>query len=260
MQIFGLNPEHILSFFLTLFRISLILFVLPFFGGKSIPNMVKFSLCLVLSWALWPHLSFSGILFPKNLWEIAIMIGGELVIGLTMRLVVDFLFAAVQMGGQIIGFQMGFSMINIADPLTGASEIITSHFLYMTTLLTFLALNGHLYLIRGLADSFALIPPGSLFLQPELATGMLKLAGNIFVMAIRIAAPVMAALFMVDLALALVGRAAPQMHVLILGFPIKIAVGFFFMGILFTYLSRHVEEFISTMGPAFTTLFQLMQH
>ncbi|NJB67045.1 flagellar biosynthetic protein FliR [Desulfobaculum xiamenense] len=258
MDIFAFDPESIFSFFLTLFRVSLILFVLPFFGGNSIPNPVKAALCLVLSWAVWPALSFTGVMFPKNIFQITLMIAGELLIGLVLMLVVRFLFAAVQMGGQLIGFQMGFAMINIVDPLTGTSVVVTSHFLYMTTLLTFLTLNGHLYLIQGLADSFALIPPGGLLITPELGEGILRMAGQIFVLAIRIAAPVMAALFMVDLALALVGRAAPQMHVLILGFPIKITVGFFFLGILFTYLSRHVEEFIHTMGPMFHTLLRTM--
>ncbi|GAB6176385.1 flagellar biosynthetic protein FliR [Desulfobaculum senezii] len=258
MDIFNFDPATFFSFLLTLFRVSLILFVLPFFGGNSVPTTVKAALCLVLSYAVWPALSFTGVMFPRHPFDIALMIFGELLIGLVLMLVVRFLFAAVQMGGQIIGFQMGFAMINIVDPLTGSSVVITSHFLYMTTLLTFLSLNGHLYLIQGLADSFAIIPPGGLLITPELGEGLMKLAGSIFTLAVRIAAPVMAALFMVDLALALIGRAAPQMHVLILGFPIKIAVGFFFLGILFTYLAQHVSTFIAGMGPMFHHLLRTM--
>ncbi len=251
MDLFGFDPGQSLSFLLTLFRVSLVLFVLPFFGGESIPAVVKASLCIVLSWALWPHLSFPGELFPRSGWMIGLMIAGELFIGLTLMLVVRFLFAAVQMGGQIIGFQMGFAMINVVDPLTGQQVVITSHFLYMTTLLTFLTLNGHLYLLQGLADSFALVPPGGLLLTPALGRGMLEMAAQIFTLAIKIAAPVMAALFLVDLALALVGRAAPQMHVLILGFPVKIAVGFFFLGVMFTTLARYVGGYIIDIGPMF---------
>jgi flagellar biosynthetic protein FliR len=177
---------------------------------------------------------------------------------MALMLVVRFLFAAVQTGGQIIGFQMGFSMINVIDPLTGQQVVVTSHFLYMTTLLTFLALNGHLYLLQGLADSFALVPPGGILLGPALGQGLLRLAAGMFTLGVKIAAPVMAALFLVDLALALIGRAAPQMHVLILGFPIKIAVGFFFLGILFTTLARHVGSFILDMGPTFRGLLAAM--
>lgn len=258
MDLFTFAPAHALSFLLTLIRVSLVLFVLPFFGGETVPNAVKAALCIVLSWALWPHLSFPGELFPKNPWLIGLMVLGEMAIGLCLMLVVRFLFAAVQTGGQLIGFQMGFSMINVIDPLTGQQVVITSHFLYMTTLLTFLALDGHLYLLQGLADSFTLVPPGGVVLSAALGQGLLDLAGSIFVLAIKIAAPVMAALFLVDLALALVGRAAPQMHVLILGFPIKIAVGFFFLSVMFTTLARYVGNFIIDMGPTFRGLLGTM--
>ncbi len=258
MDLFNFEPQTFFSFLLTLMRVSLVLFVMPFFGGEGIPKTIKGLLCLIMALALWPHLSFDGVLLPGNPWEIVLMLVGEVFMGLTLMLVVNFLFAAVQMGGQIMGFQMGFAMINVVDPLTGTSVVITSHFLYMTTLLVFLSLDGHLYMLQGLADSFALVPPGGLIIHPMLATTMLKAAGAIYVLAIKIAAPVMGAIILVDLALALVGRAAPQMHVLILGFPLKIATGFFFMGLLFVTLARHVGRFIIDMSDTLHTLLQAM--
>lgn len=260
MDIFDFNPGSMMSFLLTLMRVSIILFLLPFFGGEAIPKSVKGALCLVLTWAVWPNLSFPGELMPNHPVPIILMLLGEVAIGMALMLTVRFLFAAVRLGGQIIGFQMGFSMINVVDPLTGINVVITSHFLYMTTLLTFLTLGGHLYLLQGLADSFAIVPPGALFVRPEMVGDLLSFAAQIYSLAIKIAAPVMGAIFMVDLALALIGRAAPQMHVLILGFPIKIAVGFFFLGILFTTLSLHVEEFIAGMDSMFHHLLTMFVH
>jgi len=195
---------------------------------------------------------------PSHPFQLVLVMGGELLIGVALGLIIRVLFTAVQMGGQILGFQMGFAMINIVDPMTGASAAITSHFLYMTTLLVFLSMNGHLFLLSGLADSFAIIPPGGVVLDPNLVATMLDYAGQIFVLAIKIAAPVTAAIFLVDLALALVGRASPQMNVLILGFPLKIAVGFFFIGILFTTLSLYVEDFIKDIKPMFLTVLHAM--
>lgn len=258
MGLFHFDPATMFSFLLTLFRVSILLFVLPFFGGTNIPNSIKGAFCLVMALALWPHLSFPGALFPSSPWHILIMLVGELLIGLILGLTVRVLFGAVQMGGQLIGFQMGYAMINVVDPLTGQTVVITSHFLYMTSLLTFLVLDGHLYLLQALAQSFALVAPGGLLLNPELAGHMLRMVGQIFVLAIKIAAPVIAAIFLVDLALALVSRAAPQMNVLMLGFPLKIGVGFVFLGILFTTMARYVGEFITGMGPAFHTLLRAM--
>ena len=253
MDIFGFNPSDMLSFFLTLFRISVVLFLLPFFGGNSIPKSVKAALVLVLSMALWPQLSFPGTLMPSG-WNIVIMFIGELVLGLVLGLLVNFLFAAVQLGGQIIGFQMGFAMVNVVDPVTGTSNAVSAHFLYMCTMLTFLVLNGHLHLLQAVGTSFEYIPPGGLLLSNSLATNIFKFSNLMFTLAIQIAAPVMAALFLVDLALALISRAAPQMHVLMLGFPIKITVGFFFLGFIFTLMSNYVGDYLQILNHMYETV------
>ena len=257
MDIFGFNPGDMLSFLLTLFRISIVLFLLPFFGGNSIPKTVKAALVLVLTAALWPQLSFPGAEFPGTGIGLTLMIIGEIILGLILGLLVLFLFGAVQFGGQIIGFQMGFSMVNVVDPITGTSNAVTAHFLYMCTMLTFLILNGHLALLNAVALSFEYIPPGGLLISPNLATHIFEFSNLMFVLAIKIAAPVMAALFLVDLALALISRAAPQMHVLVLGFPIKITVGFFFLGSLFTLMSIYVQDFLQQLMPLFRDLLKL---
>jgi len=250
MEIFGFNPSDMLSYFLTLFRLSVVLFLLPFFGGASIPNPVKAALVLVLSLALWPQLSFPASMMPTG-WNIVIMFLGELILGLILGMLVNFLFSAVQLGGQIIGFQMGFAMVNVVDPITGTSNAVSAHFLYMCTMLTFLVLNGHLYLLKAVGMSFDYIPPGTLLLQPELADDIFHFSNMMFTLAIRIAAPVMAALFLVDLSLALISRAAPQMHVLVLGFPIKITVGFFFLAFIFSIMAQYVGDYLSGLNSMY---------
>ncbi|MBT8764398.1 flagellar biosynthetic protein FliR [Desulfohalobiaceae bacterium Ax17] len=258
MDLFNFDPTTFLSFFLTLFRISLVLFLLPFFGGESLPNPVKAAVCLVLTLGLWPSLSFPADYFPVHPFGIAVMLLGELILGLILGLVVRFLFAAIQTGGQLIGFQMGFAMINVVDPITGVSEAVTAHFLYMTSLLTFLSLNGHLFLLKGLAQTFELVPPGGLLITPQLVNQIFLFSGQIFVLAIKIAAPVMTAIFLVDLALALISRAAPQMNVLFVGFPLKIGVGFLFLGLLFKIMSVYLSDFVHNLGTYFGQLLKAM--
>ncbi len=257
MNLFNFNPADFLSFLLTLMRISLVLFVMPFFGGKVTPVPLKAALCLILAIAVWPALSFSGLRFPADIWSIVLMLIGEITLGLIMGIVVNILFAAVQTGGSLIGFQMGFSMVNVADPMTGTNESITAHFIYMVTFMTFLILDGHLLLLRAMAESFRLVPPGGLYLTPGLAHEVLKMSSQIFVLAIKIAAPVMVAVFLVDLAIALVGRAAPQMSILAFGFPLKIITGFVFLGLMFTIMARYVGQFIIGMDAMFHSIFML---
>ncbi len=257
MNIFNFDEASFLSFLLTLMRISLVMFMLPMFGGSSAPARVKAAICLVVSLALWPHLSFPAHLMPGHPFSIGLMLLSEGVMGLMLGLLVRFFFAGIQTGGELLGFQMGFTMVSVADPLSGASSSINSHFMYMVSLLIFLTLDGHLVMLSGLAGSFQLIPPGGIMLGAASLHTMLALSGNMFVMAVRIAAPVMAALFLVELALALMGRAAPQMNLLMIGFPLKIAVGFLFMGLLFVVMRHQVQEFIIGLGPMMNNMLKM---
>jgi flagellar biosynthetic protein FliR len=256
MDIFNFDPNTVLSFYLTLFRISVVLFIMPFFGD-TLPNVMKAALLLVLTLAVWPKLSFPGAAFPAHPFNIAIMFAGEIVLGLTLGCIVRMLIAAVQIGGAIINFQMGFSMVNSIDPMTGQQEPMTTHFIYMCTMLTFLSLNGHLHLIRALGNSFEIVPPGGLFLTPQLMNEVMLFSKQMFVLGVRIAAPVIMALFLVDLALALISRMAPQMNILVMGFPLKIAVGFLFLSYVMEMMSEYVTNFITAMDQVFIHLMRL---
>jgi flagellar biosynthetic protein FliR len=254
MGLFDFHELTFFSFLLTLMRISLVVFLLPFFGGSGMPRMVKAAFCLVLTLGLWPSLSFSGVSLPSNQWQIGLMLAGELFLGLVMGMVVRFVFAGIQTAGHIIGFQMGFAMMNVVDPMSGVSVSLTSQFLYIVTLLIFLALNGHLVMLQGLGASFEFVPPGSLLLNDAVVDHILEFSGQIFVLAIKVAAPVMVAELMVSLSLGLMARMAPQVNVLFVGFPIKIAVGFLFMGVLLTLLSQYMQEFVGDLDGIFQSL------
>lgn len=252
MDLFAFEPTTFFSFLLTFMRVSLVLFLLPFFGGESTPVQVKAAVCIVLTVAIWPNLAaMPGGAFPAHPFSIALMLLGELVLGLGLGLMVQFIFAGIQLGGQIIGFQMGFSMLSIGDPLSNQQIIVTSFLVNMVAMAVFLALNGHLYLLSALMGSFTLVGPGELLLTPQALTDMVALSANMFVLALKVAGPVIACLFMVELALALMARTAPQMNLLVLGFPIKIAVGFMFMGIMFSLIGIYLDENVNGLGPMF---------
>ncbi len=259
MDIFGFNAASFLSFLLTLMRTSLVIFFLPFFGGNNAPVQLKAALCIILTMFLWPHLSFPGEVFPAHPFAIGLLLLEEALLGLILALAVQFIFAGIQTGGELVGMHMGFTMVNLADPSTGAQVGLTSHFMYSVALVIFLIMDGHLHLLRALADSFALVPPGGLKITSMLTEDMLKLSGQMFTLAIKIAAPVIAAIFMVEMALALMGRAAPQMNIMTMGFPIKIAVGFYFMAMLFSILGDYMETMIVGLGPMFQDIMRLMR-
>ncbi|MDR1659451.1 MAG: flagellar biosynthetic protein FliR [Desulfovibrio sp.] len=258
MDVYSYDPSLVLSLILTIMRVSIVMFMLPVFSTQNIPIPVKAATSLVFSLAVWPHLAFSGADMPLHPFGMGLMLLGEVVMGLVLGLAVNFLFMGIQAGGELLGFQMGFTMINFADPLTGNQTGATAFFLWMVSLLVFLTLDGHLYMLRGFAASFKLIPPGGLFIGETLLRQILHLAAQIFVLAVKIAAPVMVALFLVEVALALVARTSPQIHIMEFGFPVKIGVGFFFAGLLLVIMADNIGEFVGGLGGLFINLLRSM--
>ncbi len=246
--------EAILSMILTLMRVSVVIFTMPFFSSDAIPVQVKAAFSLVFTLAVWPALSLPGTTMPSHPMNLALMLLGEIILGLVMGMAVNFLFYGIQAGGELLGFQIGFTMVNIADPMTGTQNGAAAYFLWMVSLLTFLSLDGHLHMIKAFAISFQLIPPGGILIGDILMNQVLELSGQLFIMALKIAAPVMVALFLVELGLALMSRAAPNMPVMEIGFPLKICVGFFFIGLLLVVMSSQVDIFITGMDAMFTHL------
>lgn len=251
MDIFGFDSLSLMSFLLTLTRVSLLVFLLPFFGGDTIPAQVKVSVCLVLTIAIWPNLAVRGELFPSHPLNFLLLVLGEILLGVLLGLMVHFVFVGMQMGGQIIGFQMGFSMITLADPSTGNQLVATSFLAQTVAMAIFLTLDGHLFLLSALTASFSLVQPGQLLIEGRAVADMISLSSQMFILGLKIAGPIIACLFMVDLALALMAKVAPQMNLLMIGFPLKIGVGFFLMGILFTLISLYMQDFVRDIGPMF---------
>ncbi len=258
MDIYNYDPTMVLSFILTLLRVSIVMFMLPVFNTNNIPPLVKAAVTLVFTLGVWPHLALPGTLMPEHPFDMVLIVLGEAFIGLVLGMAVNFLFMGIQSGGELLGFQMGFTMINFADPLTGNNTGIAAFFLWMVSILTFLALDGHLYMIKGFAASFAILPPGSLYVGENLLWEVLNLSSHIFVLALKIAAPVMVALFMVEVALGLVSRTSPQIHIMEFGFPVKIGVGFFFVGLLLIIMSQQIEVFIKGMDSMMANLMRGM--
>lgn len=254
MDMYNFPADAVLGFILTLMRVATVLFMLPVFSSDRIPMQVKAAATLVIALGVWPHLELPGTAMPSHPFNVLLLLLGEFVLGLVLGMAVNFLFMGIQGGGELLGFQMGFTMINFADPLTGNQTGLPAFFLWMTAILTFLALDGHLHMIRSFAMSFKLIPPGGLLLGDALLRQVFVLATQLFVLALKIAAPVMVALFLVELMLALVSRTSPQVNIMEIGFPIKIGTGFFFLGLLLVIMSAHVEQFITGMDDMFGNL------
>jgi len=179
----------------------------------------------------------------------------ESLIGVLLGFVAYLFFTVVQIAGSFIDMQMGFGIANVVDPMTGAQSPIFGSFKYMIAMLLFFTLNGHHYLLMGIMDSYEAIPLDNSFFE-RIAHGsptelLTKSMSTAFTLAFQMAAPIVAAMFLVDIALGILAKTAPQFNVFVIGMPLKIIVG-----IAMTLLL--VPGYVALFQPLFATMFDNM--
>lgn len=220
----NISLVQVLGALLTIgIRLTGIMLFAPFFGSVAIPARIKAVLVLALTVFLYPVVSSS--IPPMTISQWPLMIWGELLIGVALGVATNIVFDGVQMAGQVLSVQMGYSLINILDPQTLVESTVVATFHQTIVLLIFLRLNVHLWILRALARSFDYLPPSSGHLGATFTTAILQSGASVFAIGIQIAAPVLSATLFADIALGLLGKASPQLPLLLLGPAVKSVLG-----------------------------------
>lgn len=229
---------------LILIRLGITIFMLPFFDGNFIPKSVKFPLIVILSFVFLYYVKMPTLAISSfSIWYLILLIIKEVIYGFTIGLCTRIIFTAIRIGLEFINVEIGFSMANVIDPSSGIQGGAITNLFYLISLLFFLLFNGHIAVIRSLAESFSLLPVGEFMWSARLAQDVLQYSGTMFYLGFQIAAPVISAMIILTLAMALVGKAVPTMNLMLFAFPIKIAVGFIFLLLIIELLSYEMKEF-----------------
>jgi flagellar biosynthetic protein FliR len=223
-ELTALLARNLDGFLLVFFRIGAMLAWTPVLGHRSIPVSHRAGLALLLAGIVTPVLPPRPPAAERDALGWVLAVAGEVFVGLMIAFVAQLLLAAVEMAGELIGFEMGLSIAAVFDPVQGDQETIVSRFLSTVALLVFLTVNGHHLLIRAVVVSFQRIAPGGA-LDLAAAGGAVSLGAKLLASGTALAAPLIAVLLIVNVALALVGRVAPQANVFILGLPLSIGIG-----------------------------------
>lgn len=205
-------------------RVSGLMLFAPFFGSVSLPPRIKAAFALCLTWLLAPLAVLSGPQSLNPLSWTAFSIG-EFAVGTLLGLSVQLVFEASQLAGELLGMQMGFSLVHVLDPQSQADTPVLSLFYQSIVLLIFLSLNVPALLVRALAHSYVYLPAGAVILRGAAVETLFAAAGTIFFAGVQIAAPVLAATMLADIALGFLGRVSPQLPVLFVGLSLKSALG-----------------------------------
>src|ERR1035438_6335282 len=187
-------------------RLTGLMLFAPFFGSMVIPARIKAILVLSLTVLLFPTVG-KGI-GPHAIADWPILIFTEFLIGAGMGIATNIVFEAVQLTGQVLGIQMGYSLINILDPQTQVDTTVVALFYQTIVMLLFLRMDVHYWLIRAIGNSFVYMPIGTMHMSSLFTLAVLKVGGDIFGLAIQIAAPVLSATLVADIVLGLLGKAS----------------------------------------------------
>jgi flagellar biosynthesis protein FliR len=212
--------------YLLLFvRITSMIVVAPILGHDVVPVQFKVALGFFLALVFYPVAAAHSPMPDTRLLPLAVTALREVAVGLTIGFVLGLLLAGARFAGNIIGYSMGFSMANVFDPESGQQVSIIDQFMYLVTIMVFLLLNGHHFVLEALHLSYLAVPIGGLTMNSALGEGMIRLTGLVFVVGMKLAAPIIVALFLIDIGMAVLARVVPQMNIFMVSFPLKIAVG-----------------------------------
>ena len=218
----GIDDALLATYLLIVVRLSAALVVMPMFGARGVPPQTKVGLALLMGLVLLP---LQEVVEPSNGGVLFVAAIQEALIGVAIGFAVMLVIQGLESAGSLVGVQMGLGLGQVFDPLTGAESTVFRRFYAVLATLIFFLVDAHHQVIRGLFSTFDLVPLGTFEASDLDLTALIRLSAAMFVAAVRIALPVMAAVFITDLALAVIARTMPQLNVLVVGMPVKIVVG-----------------------------------
>ena len=251
MDILNLNYAEFERFLFVLFRVGAMIIFVPILGSRQIPGAVKIGLMLFLSIAIFPLVQDRPIPEPKGLFDLSKFLMVDLTIGLGIAYISRLIFAAVQVAGTVVDFQMGFGVVNVIDPQTDTQVSVTAQLQNILAIFIFLAIDAHHYIFQAIVDSFFVINPFEINFASVTPEYVLHLFSATFTTAVKISAPIMAILFFLSGGLGLVARTVPQMNVFIVGFPLQIGIGLLMVGLSISFFSILVQNEMHDMPAKF---------
>lgn len=231
----------IAAFIFPLARILAFIATAPLWSSAGIPRRTRLILAIAIATAIAPGLPSMPTVQPASLAGLWILLQ-QMLIGIGMGFAAKIVFTAFDLAGEFIGSQMGLGFATFYDPLNSAQTPVIAEFIGLLALLLFLSLNGHLIYIATLAQSFSAIPVGENPLGAASWLNLVELGGKIFSAGLLIALPIIVALTITNVALAVLTRAAPQLNLFALGFPITLIGGFLMLAVSLDYLASPMQS------------------
>lgn len=251
-----LNEAQVLLFALILLRMLAFIISSAVFGSPTISVTVKILLSLVLSVILFPVVKSGNVNYDLVSNEIIVLAARELFVGLILGFLTRLFFFAVTMTGDLVALSIGLSASQLYNPMMGSNGNSVDQFYSTLGTLVFLAINGHHMLIGAISESYHLVPVSSMALSFSSFAEIATYGQEVMLMAIKMCAPILIAIFLVNLAMGILGRAVPQINVLVTSMPVTIMLG---MAVVFICLPLLIMEMGGLVEITTGKLFEVMK-
>jgi flagellar biosynthetic protein FliR len=233
-------PKYLLIFF----RVLSILWLLPIFSMRSVSVLFKVAFAIVTSLLITEVVPYAETL-ANDPYGMLLAVLREVLIGLSIGFAIRLLFMCVQAAGEIVSFQTGFAFARVVDPFSSGQASVLEQFLYMLGIMIFFSVDAHHIVVRGLYASFKELPLGAATFSGGLFNYFITATGRIFSLGLKFGAPLVVALFLIELALGLLSRMIPTMNIFVEGLPVKVFVSLSVLSLALGF-----------MAPALTSLFR----
>lgn len=249
--------QNVPGILLVFTRLSGLIVTAPLFSYRNVPALLKMGFASLLAVMLFPY---AGPASPVEFLSVYyfLQVIEELALGLGLGFVANLSLQAIYLAGQLMDVPMGFGMVNILDPQLGMQVPIMARFYNTIAVLVFLGVNGHHMVLMALMRSFELLPIGQIKWGPGVVMVLIQGFGWMFVLGVKIALPVMGAIFLTDIALGIIARSVPQMNVFIVGFPVKIGVSLFLLIFVLPNYIRVIGQLFDESGDMLFYLWEFI--
>lgn len=234
----------IAAFIFPLARILALISSAPILGNKQIPIRIKLSLAMLLTVIIAPNITVPTDIDPASAQGLLILVQ-QILAGLVMGFAMRLIFTAVEMAGDLAGMQMGLGFASFYDPVNASYTPVIAQFLGILATLAFLGMNGHLYMLAALADSFQAFPISAALPSAIAFRTLTEWGSTIFMHALQFSMPIIGALMITNLALGILTRSAPQLNIFAVGFPITLTVGFATLALTLPYLAPMLDHVVN---------------
>jgi flagellar biosynthetic protein FliR len=249
-----IGPQRLAGFILVLARVSPLFAIAPLFSSKLVPMRVRAVVAVGLAIGLSPVVA-KGRHLDLDAFNLAALIGKELLIGLAFAYALAAVFAAVTVAGSLLDTLIGFSFGSLVDPVSGNQSTVLQQLYSMVAVLIFIAIGGDSWVIQGLARTYEVVPLSDFPALGPLVAGANTVFVKVFSSALQVAAPVLLAILVTDAGFGMVSRVVPQLNVFQVGFPSKVLVGLLLIGVSLPFVGGWLATELQTdVGVALHSL------